>query len=356
MKKIFEKKCQERQQDYLLYRKNMIEETKESLKEMYPFYDELYQKYSQITWACVRSMHLPEQEQKTLQQEKKKIKEKIIAVEKNFVEKNLLPCVLLGEEQAHLYAWKKIHPAFDESWNKRFSKHLLSTEFASKFQHVFQDPKNDLKNFDVFYPSEEGKQKKTVPALALGKTLATQFLNKFLYQKDLDSPLHHLYLWGDVGTGKTYLSKILAFAFLQEGKWVEFRECAACFSLFEELRILKQSFYSEDKEEKLNLLSDEIDDIFQADLLVLDDLGRESTEKRYTLEYLLDLLNFRIERQLPTVITSNLSLGELHENFDERLSSRMQAHFTSISFADLPDYRLYLKAQEVLRLEKRGKK
>lgn len=352
MKKIFEKKCQEKQQEYLLYRQNRIEKTRESLKETYPFYDTLYHKYSQITWACVKAKHLTLQEQEALQKEKEKIKEKIVEVEKKFVEKNLLPCVLLGDEKAHFYAWKNYYPAYDEKkWKKQFAQYLLKTEFSSKFQNFFKDKKYDLKNFDIFYPTEE-EVKETVPVLALSKTLAKQFLNKFLYQKNLDAPLHNLYFWGDVGTGKSYLSKILVAAFLQEGKWVEFRDCSECFSLFEELRILKQSFYHEEKEEKMNLLADEIEDIFQADLLVLDDLGKESTEKRYTLEYLLDLLNFRIEKNLPTVITSNLSLSDLHEHFDERLSSRLQAHFTSVSFADLPDYRLYEKAKEVLRLKK----
>lgn len=57
-----------------------------------------------------------------------------------------------------------------------------------------------------------------------------------------------------------------------------------------------------------------------ARLLVVDDLGRESTD--WAARELADLLELRHNRGLRTVATSNLPAGKLFERYGERLASR----------------------------------
>lgn len=65
-------------------------------------------------------------------------------------------------------------------------------------------------------------------------------------------------------------------------------------------------------------------------LLVIDDLGTEPLTRNVTLEALNHLLEFRWERRLPTVITTNLN--ELQARYEERISSRLYdpARFTFV--------------------------
>jgi hypothetical protein len=57
-----------------------------------------------------------------------------------------------------------------------------------------------------------------------------------------------------------------------------------------------------------------------ARLLVLDDLGRESTD--WSARELADLLELRHNRGLRTIVTSNLPTRKLAERYGERLASR----------------------------------
>jgi DNA replication protein DnaC len=51
------------------------------------------------------------------------------------------------------------------------------------------------------------------------------------------------------------------------------------------------------------------------------------------------LVNYRLNHLKPTVITSNLLLGEIAETYHARLASRLAGEF-AIDMNLLPDYRL----------------
>ena len=120
-------------------------------------------------------------------------------------------------------------------------------------------------------------------------------------------PKPSFYLFGDIGTGKTHA----AWAFV---------------SLFDEskFRVLNVpnmlSSFRPDNLQDSDMSPDEIKD-FEG-YIVLDDLGVEKMSD-WVSENLYKIVNHRYEHKLPTVVTSNLSLGEMSNHLGDRITSRL---------------------------------
>jgi len=85
-------------------------------------------------------------------------------------------------------------------------------------------------------------------------------------------------------------------------------------------------------------------------LLVLDDFGEQSATP-WAQEKLYQVLNYRYNAQLPTVITTSHSLEEL----ESRVSSRLADRKMSVAFNIMaPDYRTDLTGYQNKRVYKRG--
>ena len=82
--------------------------------------------------------------------------------------------------------------------------------------------------------------------------------------------------------------------------------------------------------------------IFDCDLLIIDDLGTELINT-FTVSQLFYCVNERLNRQKGTIISTNLSLNRLRDEFTERVTSRI-----------LSQYRILPLLGEDLRLAKRG--
>ena len=97
------------------------------------------------------------------------------------------------------------------------------------------------------------------------------------------------------------------------------------------MQLLKQLFsirYQNFNEEP----QPEVEDIiYNCDVLMIDDLGTEnSTETNISL--LFDLLNYRIQNQKTTIISTNIDLDDLQSQYDQRISSRIKGEFIPIQF------------------------
>ena len=127
----------------------------------------------------------------------------------------------------------------------------------------------------------------------------------------------------DYGAGKTYFASAMVNYMLDKGK-------RACFitatEFFELMSNYSYSFYRDKKE-----LQDRIDFIRNVDFLVIDDLGNEILSKNNN-SFLSSLLDYRIERGLNTIITSNLSEYDLAECYDSRVASRIRGNFKFFVF------------------------
>ena len=132
-----------------------------------------------------------------------------------------------------------------------------------------------------------------------------------------------IFFYGKSGAGKTYFVSAMVNYMLDKGK-------RACFitatEFFELMSNYSYSFYRDKKE-----LQDRIDFIRNVDFLVIDDLGNEILSKNNN-SFLSSLLDYRIERGLNTIITSNLSEYDLAECYDSRVASRIRGNFKFFVF------------------------
>ena len=128
------------------------------------------------------------------------------------------------------------------------------------------------------------------------------------YAEDPDSSL---FLYGPYGTGKTHLAVAITRELLQKGREVIFISVPRL--LFEIRKAFKEDTHAE---------SDYVERYTSIEYLILDDFGVEKTTEwaRQTLNYII----YERDNYLkPTVITSNLSLDEISEKLDGRISSRI---------------------------------
>ena len=132
---------------------------------------------------------------------------------------------------------------------------------------------------------------------------------------------------GKPGRGKTHFACALIRHFRELGKIATFTEAD---QLFEEIR---DRFGTNARESEHDVLRTHI----EPELPVLDDIGAGSLsdlERRYTLT----VLKRKGDWLKPTIVTTNWSLPQLAECFDERLASRL-GEYWHISFNNLPDRR-----------------
>lgn len=124
--------------------------------------------------------------------------------------------------------------------------------------------------------------------------------------------LQNILLTGGTGTGKTYLLSCCLDRCAEVGKSVLFVTAYNLNSLFLECHLS-------------NLATKQIimDNLTDVDVLAIDDLGTENVYKNVTAEYTFQLLNERLSRKKQTFISTNLSLSDIRERYDERLFSRM---------------------------------
>lgn len=128
---------------------------------------------------------------------------------------------------------------------------------------------------------------------------AIKWLTTFIKQYDGKSRYKGLYLTGNFGCGKTYLISATLNELAKKGHKV------AIIYYPEFLRSLKETF-SEDIS-----FSERFNQIKKAELLLLDDIGAETTTSWNRDEILGTILQYRMQEGLPTFFTSNLTLEEL---------------------------------------------
>ena len=137
-----------------------------------------------------------------------------------------------------------------------------------------------------------------------------KYLKKFYDDYKAHEKVKGLYLYGNFGCGKTYLVSAL----FNELAKKNIQSTIIYFPEF--LRSLKASFGSDDDD-----YEERFDEVKEADLLLLDDLGAEKISDWARDEVLGVILQYRMEENLPTFFTSNLSLKDFEEHLIIRETS-----------------------------------
>lgn len=129
-----------------------------------------------------------------------------------------------------------------------------------------------------------------------------------------------LIMYGGTGLGKTHLSLAIANVVIERGYDVYY---GSIQSIMEKLEREHFGRRNTDESEK--------DAIINADLLIIDDLGVEFVTQ-FTTAALHDLLNARMLKGLPTIISTNLEMEEIYEKYTQRIASRLFGSSLPLAF------------------------
>ena len=126
---------------------------------------------------------------------------------------------------------------------------------------------------------------------------------------------------GGTGLGKTFLSACIARTVVEKGHSVVYETAITVFSCLE-----KQKFGGA-TEEDLRMAQR----VMEADLLILDDLGTEMNTA-FVPTALYSIVNGRILTGRPTIISTNLNMGELSRRYTPQIASRLLGEYVNLVF------------------------
>ena len=127
-------------------------------------------------------------------------------------------------------------------------------------------------------------------------------------------------LFGGTGLGKTHLSTAAAKVIIERGFDVVYTGAIGMFSDFEKVRFGNASGRES---------GEDTDRYFDCDLLIIDDLGSE-VANQFTVSCLYDVINTRINKGLPMILSTNLRQEELRQRYWDRITSRIFGEFVTL--------------------------
>ncbi len=125
-------------------------------------------------------------------------------------------------------------------------------------------------------------------------------------------------LFGDTGLGKTHLSTAVGVTVIRRGYDVMYKTVQAVIDDFEEVQFKGAS-------------QQMVRRYYDCDLLIIDDLGAELTNQ-FTTSCIYNIMNVRMNKRKPTVISTNLTQSELRERYADRITSRLFGEFKPLHF------------------------
>ena len=127
-------------------------------------------------------------------------------------------------------------------------------------------------------------------------------------------------LLGNTGLGKTHLSSSVALEVIHRGFDVVYMTASSLFSVFENQRF-GEGHVGDGSDSR----------IFEADLLIIDDLGTEAANQ-FTVSCLYNIINSRIINGRSTIVNTNLTQAELLKRYTDRIASRLLGEYMPLVF------------------------
>lgn len=206
-----------------------------------------------------------------------------------------------------------------------FKQAVINTVYAqSNIREILARENFDSFNYD-FYADDDISKTTGLSSLATAQNAVRECKN--FIENFTDKP-KNLFIYGKTGVGKTFLSNCVAKELLDQGYSVIY------FTAFQLFDILSKGVFEKD--------ADAIaahQNIFDCDLLVIDDLGTELSNS-FTTSQLFLCVNERLLRSKSTIISTNLSLNQIVDTYSERTFSRICDAYTLINLFSRVDIRI----------------
>jgi DNA replication protein DnaC len=181
----------------------------------------------------------------------------------------------------------------------------------------------DKQSFDNFNLGAYRANPEVYTRMERNLRIAKAFADNFARHHD------NLLLIGTTGTGKTHISTAIAKTVISQGFDVLYDSVQNIINDFESDKF--RSGYSQSEPVSSKYL--------ECDLLIIDDLGAEFITQ-FSVSALYNLINTRQNKGLSTIISTNLSAGELAGKYEGRIYSRIiGADYTVLRFEG-NDYRI----------------
>lgn len=195
---------------------------------------------------------------------------------------------------------------------KKASIHLLYSQ--SNIKEVLKHENFDCFSYDFYSDSKVNETTGLTPietaknAVSIAKEFIATFNKEF----------RNLFFYGDTGVGKTFLSNCIAKELIDSSHSVIYFSAFGLFDLF-----AKNTFSKDGDTENSHA------QVYDCDLLIIDDLGTELTNSFVSSQLFL-CINERLLRKKSTIISTNLTLDTIIETYSERTFSRISSNYTMI--------------------------
>lgn len=125
-----------------------------------------------------------------------------------------------------------------------------------------------------------------------------------------------IYIYGEVGSGKTHICYAIKHHFENEAEW-KYLRIWNVVDLIHQIRADFDRPHMEKKQPEVDLT-----DPNDNKILILDDIGAEKVSE-FVAETLYYIINHRYVNMLPTIFTSNYDMQSLADRIGERSASRI---------------------------------
>ncbi len=212
------------------------------------------------------------------------------------VDNNSIMCTCLKQKLLNIQYNKSNISSLEHENFDNFNISLFSDEIDEKKYNSSISPKENLEKI---------------------KEISLNFIENFD-----DAQEKNLLFTGNTGLGKTFLTNCIANELLKQGKTVLYQTAPVMLDSILDYRFGKNNDFN-------------YNDLLNVDLLIIDDLGTESSNNMKFAE-LFNILNTRLLNQnnhiTKTIISTNLSLNHLYKNYDERIFSRLVGNYNICRF------------------------
>lgn len=296
-----------------------LEKKKETLFSSHPELKEIEEKLNQFAIKSIQSLlnNKEDYQQDNFQLKIKELQEEKARILRtlSLSEKDLQPeyecslCqdtgyIMQGEKTVMCSCLKQ--KLIDISYNQSNIRNLDIENFSNFRFDLYSNEKNPEKYNSDISPRENMKRIKKI---------VDDFIIHFS-ERDEKS----LLFTGNTGLGKTFLSNCIAKEMMDQGKIVIYQTAPSMLNTMIDYRFGKKE-----------VSIDFYDNIMNSDLLIIDDLGTESTNNIKSTE-LFNIINTRLLNQVKTIISTNLTLQNLFSIYDERIVSRIVGSYNICRF------------------------